>query len=128
MVLLKKEADLQELVRLVGMDSLNPADRLLMEVARLVREDFLNQSAFDNIDTFTSLKKQALMLDVILHFNHVVGEKLEQGYELSSMLDLPVMEDISRAKLTAEGELDARFAELKEKVGKAIDAAAVKAQ
>jgi V/A-type H+-transporting ATPase subunit A len=99
-----------------------------MEVARLVREDFLNQSAFDNIDTFTSLKKQALMLDVILHFSHVVGEKLEQGYDLASMLDLPVMEDISRAKLTAEGELDARFADLKRAVDKAVGDAAVKAQ
>jgi V/A-type H+-transporting ATPase subunit A len=128
MIILKKEADLQELVRLVGMDSLNPNDRLLMEVARLVREDFLNQSAFDDIDTFTSLKKQALMLDAILHFNRVVTEKLAAGYELASMLDLPVMEDISRAKLTAEGELDSRFAELKEKVRKAIDAAAAKAQ
>ncbi len=128
MVILKKEADLQELVRLVGMDSLNPADRLLMEVARLVREDFLNQSAFDDIDTFTSLKKQALMLDAILHFSQTVTDKLGQGYELASMLDLPVMEDISRAKLTPEGELDARFAELKQKITKAVDDAAAKAQ
>ncbi len=128
MVILKKEADLQELVRLVGMDSLNPNDRLLMEVARLVREDFLNQSAFDNIDTFTSLKKQALMLDVILHFNHEATEKLEQGYELSSMLNLPVMEDISRAKLTAEADLDAAFPALKRKITEALDAAAAKAQ
>ena len=128
MVLLKKEADLQELVRLVGMDSLNPHDRLLMEVARLVREDFLNQSAFDDVDTFTSLKKQALMLDTILHFNRVATEKLEQGYELSSMLDLPIMEDISRAKLTPEGELEGKFAELKQKIARALDEAAVKAQ
>ena len=128
MIILKKEADLQELVRLVGMDSLNPNDRLLMEVARLIREDFLNQSAFDDIDTFTSLKKQAQMLDAILHYNAVVTEKLEQGYELSSMLDLPVMEDISRAKLISENELDARFAELKQKITRAVDEAAVKAQ
>ncbi|MCD8138415.1 MAG: V-type ATP synthase subunit A [Planctomycetaceae bacterium] len=128
MVILKKEADLQELVRLVGMDSLSPSDRLLMEVARLIREDFLNQSAFDDIDTFTSLKKQALMLDAILHFNTVTTQKLEDGYDLSSMLELPVMEDISRAKLTPENELDSRFAELKDKITKAINDAAAKAQ
>lgn len=128
MVILKKEADLQELVRLVGMDSLNPADRLLMEAARVVREDYLNQSAFDDIDTFTSLKKQALMLDLIIHFYRKVESKLNDGYELASMLDLPVMEDISRAKLTSEKDLDNSFRALKEKVDNAIDQAAVKAQ
>ncbi|MCD8349230.1 MAG: V-type ATP synthase subunit A [Planctomycetaceae bacterium] len=128
MVILKKEADLQELVRLVGMDSLSPTDRLLMEVARLIREDFLNQSAFDDIDTFTSLKKQAMMLDAILHFYAVTTEKLDAGYDLASMLELPIMEDISRAKLTPENELDSRFAELKEKITKAINEAAAKAQ
>jgi V/A-type H+-transporting ATPase subunit A len=128
MIILKKEADLQELVRLVGMDSLNPNDRLLMEVARLIREDFLNQSAFDDIDTFTSLKKQVLMLDNILHFQKTVADKLSGGFDLASMLDLPIMEDISRAKLTPEGELDNRFAELKRKITEAVDTAAVKAQ
>ncbi len=128
MVILKKEADLQELVRLVGMDSLNPQDRLLMEVARLLREDYLNQSAFDDIDTFTSLKKQALMLDIILHFEKSTQEKLSLGYDLSSMMNLPIMEDISRAKLISEKELDGKFAELKENICKALDKAAQKAQ
>ncbi len=122
MVLLKKEADLQELVRLVGLDSLGASDRLILEAARLIREDYLNQSAFDDIDTFSSLKKQALMLDVILHYYRLAGEKLEAGVELSSMLDLPVMEDISRAKLISEQDLDAKFAELKQKVSAALGA------
>ncbi len=127
MVILKKEADLQELVRLVGMDSLSPADRLLMEAARMVREDYLNQSAFDDIDTFSSLKKQALMLDTILHFYQTVSKKLDAGYDLASMLDLPVMEDISRAKLIPEKELDQRFNDLKDKITGAVEKAAVKA-
>ncbi|MDR3078199.1 MAG: V-type ATP synthase subunit A [Planctomycetota bacterium] len=126
MVILKKEADLQELVRLVGMDSLNPQDRLLMETARMVREDFLNQSAFDDVDTFTSLEKQALMLDAILHFNQEATARLERGYALSSLLDLPVMEDISRAKLIPDKEIKERFEELKAKITQAIDKAAVK--
>ncbi|MDR0362350.1 MAG: V-type ATP synthase subunit A [Planctomycetota bacterium] len=120
MLILKKEADLQELVRLVGMDSLSPADRLLMEAARLIREDFLNQSAFDDIDTFSSRKKQALLLDAILHYYAVALKHIDEGAELASMLDLPVMEDISRAKLIPEKELDARFADLKIKIEKAI--------
>ncbi len=128
MIILKKEADLLELVRLVGMDSLSPNDRLLMEVARMIREDFLNQSAFDDIDTFTSRNKQALMLDAILHFYKSAQGKLDGGYDLSSMLDLPIMEDISRAKLISEKELKEKFAELKDKITKALDEAAVKAQ
>ena len=128
MLILKKEADLQELVRLVGLDSLGSSDRLILETARLVREDYLNQSAFDDIDTFTSLKKQALMLDAILHYYKLAGQKLEAGAELSTMLDLPVMEDISRAKLTSEQELDGKFAELKSKITAALDEAATKAQ
>lgn len=128
MVILKKEADLLELVRLVGMDSLSPNDRLLMEVARMIREDFLNQSAFDDIDTFTSRNKQALMLDAILHFYSATQAKLDGGYDLSSMLNLPIMEDISRAKLISEKEIKEKFVELKQKITKALDDAAVKAQ
>ncbi|MDR1518822.1 MAG: V-type ATP synthase subunit A [Planctomycetota bacterium] len=126
MVILKKEADLQELVRLVGMDSLNPQDRLLMEVARMIREDFLNQSAFDDIDTFTSLNKQALILDAILHFNQAAMAKLDQGFALSSLLGLPVMEEIARSKLIPEQEAKERFAALKDNINKALDEAAVK--
>ncbi len=121
MLILKKEADLQELVRLVGLDSLGSSDRLILEAARLVREDYLNQSAFDDIDTFTSLKKQALMLDAILHYFKLANQKLESGAELSTMLDLPVMEDISRAKLISEKELDSKFKELKDKISAALN-------
>ncbi|MDR1534923.1 MAG: V-type ATP synthase subunit A [Planctomycetota bacterium] len=126
MVILKKEADLQELVRLVGMDSLSPRDRLLMETARMVREDFLNQSAFDDIDTFTSLGKQALILDVILHFNREAEARLEHGQALSSLLDLPVMEEIARFKLTPEGEIEERAEALKQGITRALNGAAAK--
>ena len=127
MLILKKEADLQELVRLVGMDSLSPGDRALMEAARLIREDFLNQSAFDDIDTFSSRRKQALLLDAILHFYAELTKRLDGGAELASLLGLPVMEDISRAKLIPEDGLDERFAELKRNIGAALDAAAAAA-
>lgn len=106
MGILKREADLQELVRLVGMDSLSPTDRLLLEVARTIREDFLHQNAFDDIDTYTSLIKQANMLDVIMVFYHQATDALLKGVDLDKMLNLKIREDISRAKLIEEGKLE----------------------
>jgi len=106
MGILKREADLQELVRLVGMDSLSPTDRLLLEVARTIREDFLHQNAFDDIDTYTSLIKQAHMLDVIMVFYHQASDALSKGVDLDKMLNLKIREDISHAKLIEEGKLE----------------------
>jgi len=107
MSILKREADLQELVRLVGMDSLSPTDRLLLEAARMVREDFLHQNAFDDIDTYTSMIKQSHMLDVILVYYHVASDTLSKGVDLDKMLNLKIREDISRSKLIEEGKLEA---------------------
>jgi V/A-type H+-transporting ATPase subunit A len=124
MILLKKEADLQELVRLVGLDSLGSADRLILESARLIREDYLNQSAFDDVDTFSSLRKQALMLETILAFHQGIEKRLAGGLDLAPFLNLPVTEDISRAKLIPEKDLDSRFADLRKKIEDALEAAA----
>ncbi|MCE5249666.1 V-type ATP synthase subunit A [bacterium] len=107
MSMLKREADLQELVRLVGMDSLSPTDRLLLEAARMVREDFLHQNAFDDIDTYTSMVKQSHMLNIIMDFYHQASDALSKGVDLDTMLDLPVRVEISRAKLIEETKLDA---------------------
>ena len=106
MGLLKREAELQELVRLVGMDSLSPTDRLLLEAARMIREDFLHQNAFDDIDTYTSMQKQSLMLDIIMNFYHNASDALSSGMELEKILALTVRQDISRAKLIEENKLD----------------------
>ena len=115
MQLLKREAELQELVQLVGMDSLSPPDRLLLEATRMVREDFLHQNAFDDIDTYTSMRKQNMLLDVIIYFYHLASEALSKGVNLDSILHMLVLEDISRAKLIKEDNLDA-FDQLKEKI------------
>ena len=115
MQLLKREAELQELVQLVGMDSLSPTDRLLLESSRMVREDFLHQNAFDDIDTYTSMRKQNMLLDVIIYFYHLASEALSKGVNLDSILHMLVLEDISRAKLIKEDNLDA-FDQLKEKI------------
>jgi V/A-type H+/Na+-transporting ATPase subunit A len=106
MSLLKREAELQELVRLVGMDSLSPTDRLLLESARMIREDFLHQNAFDDIDTFTSMKKQYLLLDVIIDFYHKAGEAISKGANLEGVLNLPVRDTIARARLIEEDKLE----------------------
>jgi len=103
---------LQQLAQLVGMDALSPGDRLLLETARMVREDILHQNAFDDIDAYTSLSKQGRMLAAILTFHRLAEARLAEGAELSAILQLPVREAISRAKLIAEAEVDAAFSEL----------------
>ncbi len=122
MGILKRESDLQQLVQLVGMDSLSPTDRLLMEAARMIREDFLHQNAFDDIDTYTSMKKQALMLGAILAYYRAAEKRLAEGGELAAMLKIPAMEPISRAKLILEKDIDAAFPALQKQIEEQIAA------
>jgi V/A-type H+-transporting ATPase subunit A len=102
MKLLQREAELEELVRLVGMDSLSPADRLLMEAAKMVREDFLHQNAFDEKDTYTHVLLQFKLLSVILHYYEGARKVLAEGGNLNELLALPVKEQIARGKLIDE--------------------------
>jgi V/A-type H+-transporting ATPase subunit A len=105
MSLLKREAELEEIVRLVGMDSLAPGDRLLLEGAKMVREDFLHQNAFEPVDTYSSLRKQFRLLDVILSYYRLAEKALDKGTPLETLLTLPVKERIARAKLIPEDDL-----------------------
>jgi len=104
MALLQREAELEEIVRLVGMDALSPADRLTLQAAKMIREDFLHQNAFDDIDTFTSLEKQFMMLDAILEFHKQARTVIEAGVPFDKLLELDVLEEISRSKLLKEPE------------------------
>ena len=104
--MLQEEADLQEIVRLVGLDAISAADRLLLETTRAIREAFLQQNAFHDVDTFTPLVKQYLMLDAILQFHHGALARLEQGVALDDLLALPVRERIARMKFTPQEEED----------------------
>ncbi|MCL6466331.1 MAG: V-type ATP synthase subunit A [candidate division WOR-3 bacterium] len=106
MALLQKEAELEEIVRLVGKDTLSAEDRLVLEVARSLREDFLHQNAFHEIDTYTSLKKQAAMLAVILKFYALTREALNRGAEIDQIEKLPVRERIARMKFIPEEEFE----------------------
>ncbi len=106
MSILQKEAELDELVRLVGVDSLTTEDRLLMQAARMIREDFLHQNAFDDRDTYTSPRKQFLMLNLILRYYDEIRTGLSDGATLEALLNLNVIEEIVRAKLIPEDELE----------------------
>ena len=104
--MLQEEADLQEIVRLVGLDAISAGDRLLLETTRAIREAFLQQNAFHDVDTFTPLGKQYLMLDAILQFHHGALAKLEEGVALDELLALPVRERIARMKFTPQDDED----------------------
>ena len=111
MRVLQEESELEEIVRLVGMDALSWKDRLTMEVARSIREDYLHQNAFDEVDTYTSLRKQYHMLRLILSYGQRGRAALEAGATLSQVIGLPVRDRIGRAKYIPEDQI-ARFDEI----------------
>jgi V/A-type H+-transporting ATPase subunit A len=106
MEILQREAELQEIVRLVGIEALSDEERLVLETARSIREDFLQQNAFDEADAFTSLEKQFRLLRIILAFHHWAKDRLEAGENISDILRHPVREEIARAKFIPEAELE----------------------
>ncbi|MGN1052411.1 MAG: V-type ATP synthase subunit A, partial [Candidatus Scatosoma sp.] len=102
MRILQEEAALDEIVRLVGVDALSAQDRLTMETAKMIREDFLHQNAFHETDTYTSLKKQLAMLRLICAFKSTASEAISQYVDLNDILSAPFKEKIGRAKYIAE--------------------------
>ena len=105
MAVLQDESRLDEIVRLVGMDALSYHDRLTMETAKSVREDFLHQNAFDEVDTYTGMLKQYKMMKLILDCYSLGLDALKKDVELSDILALPVREQIGRAKYIPESEI-----------------------
>ncbi len=122
MALLKEEASLEEIVKLVGLDTLSAQDRLKLEASRSLREDFLHQNSFDDIDTFTPLDKQQRMLRLILHYYELASSALRAGVRFEHLLNLPVMEQVGRFKYTTEEKVEAKFAELYKALDEAIAA------
>ena len=112
MEILHEEAELKEIVKLIGMDALSPNDRLKMETARSIREDFLHQLAFHEIDTYTSLKKQLYMMKLILNFNDEAADVLAKGADVETVANLEVREKIGRFKYIEEDKSDAEFDKL----------------
>ena len=112
MRLLQDEAELEEIVKLVGMDALSAPDRLKLETARSIREDFLHQNAFHDTDTYTPLKKQFKMMKLILEFYDVALEALNKGADVEKLVNLPVREKIGRYKYTELEKIDSEYTEI----------------
>ncbi|MGN0452638.1 MAG: V-type ATP synthase subunit A [Ruminococcus sp.] len=112
MALLQDESELQEIVNLVGMDALSAPDRLKLESARSIREDYLHQNAFDPTDTYTSLKKQVLMMRAILSYYDKALEGLNKGADIELLVNLPVRERIGRFKYEAEDRVNDEFEQI----------------
>ncbi len=120
MRLLQEEAELNEIVQLVGMDALSAPDRLKLEAARSIREDFLHQNAFHETDTYTSMKKQYRMMKLILDYYRKAGVALENGVSIDRLVALPVRENIGRYKYTEEADVDRVFEETEEMLNSQI--------
>jgi len=120
MRILQEEANLREIVRLIGMETLSPSDRLTLETAKSIREDFLHQIAFDEVDTFTSLEKQYCMLKLIFHLHHKSALALEKKVPVDEVLSLKVREDIIGMKRIPDKKID-KFAELEKRVDEEIE-------
>ena len=126
MTLLQEEAELEEIVKMVGMDALSPSDRLKMEAARSIREDFLHQNSFHEVDTYTSLKKQHMMMVLVNEFFDRATDALKEGASLQKLISMPVREQIGRFKYVTEDKLDEEFKQVDETLSAQIAAAFVK--
>ena len=116
MSLLQEEASLNEIVKMVGMDALSPQDRLKMEAARSIREDFLHQNSFDEVDTYTSLRKQYYMMKLVFAFYEQGAQALRDGANINDIVALSVREDIGRYKYTLEADIDSAYEEVSEEL------------
>ena len=125
MALLSDEAALDEIVKLVGMDALSAPDRLKMEAARSIREDFLHQLAFHDVDTYSSLKKQYCMMKLVNEYYDESLEALKEGASIEDIVKLAVRESIGRFKYILEENVDAEYEkvsmQLKKELKEAID-------
>ena len=126
MTLLSEEAELEEIVKLVGMDALSPSDRLKMEASRSIREDFLHQLAFHEIDTYSSLKKQYLMMKLCVEFYNHSMEALEKGADIELISKMPVREAIGRFKYVHEDNIMNEYTVISDKLNVQLSEAFVK--
>lgn len=122
MRILQEEASLQEIVQLVGVDALSPADRVTLEAARSIREDYLQQNAFDEVDTYSSLEKQFGMLKIILAFYYKSMEAIRKGVGIDDLFSMPVREKIARLKYVPEEKIKETFSEVDEELSNQIEA------
>lgn len=120
MHLLQEEAELDEIVRLVGMDALNAHDRMKLEAARSIREDYLHQDAFHEVDTYASLKKQCIMMRLVLDYFDMATAALDEGCNANKLINLSARENIGRIKYVPEDKVEAEYENIKEMISKEI--------
>ena len=120
MSLLQEEDNLNEIVQLVGKDSLSPSDQLTLETAKMVREDFLQQNAFMDVDSYSSHDRQMRMLAMILEFDKLARDAISKGASLAPMLDIPAKEKIGRAKFVEADKYVAEYAAIAEEMEREI--------
>ena len=120
MQILQKEAELQEIVKLVGVDSLSSADRLILEVARTIREDYLHQNAFHEVDTYTTFKKQNSMIDLIISYYTLGKDAIERGVSFGKIDKLAARERIGRIKYVQEKDIQQEAKDILEMMNKEI--------
>ena len=121
MHILQEESELQEIVRLVGQDALSPADRLTMDTAKMIREDFLQQNAFVDEDAYSSYAKQYRLLDIILQYDELCREALTKGADMNALFVISAREKIGRAKMADAASFNADYDEIVALMKKEID-------
>lgn len=121
MALLQDEAELDEIVKLVGMDALNAHDRLKLEAARSIREDYLHQDAFHEVDTYASLKKQCEMMKLVLYYFDTATDAVDNGANVNKLIDVPVRERIGRIKYVSEDKVPEEARQIKDELNKEVE-------
>ncbi|MHB1440401.1 MAG: V-type ATP synthase subunit A [Cuniculiplasma sp.] len=109
MNILQKESELQEVVQLVGYDALPDREKSILDVAKIIREDYLQQSAFDDVDQYCSLKKQIVMMKLIMHYSEGIEKAVELGFSMEEIQNIPSKEKISRIKEVRENDLESYY-------------------
>lgn len=120
--LLQAESELDEIVKLVGMDALSPQDRLTLEVAQSIREDYLQQNAFSDTDSYTPMQQQYALASLILYFGERAASAIEQGADIQKISELPVREQIGRAKAAASDQFEEAYARIRTEIDRQMDA------
>ncbi len=120
--LLQAESELDEIVKLVGMDALSPQDRLTLEVAQSIREDYLQQNAFSDTDSYTPMQQQYALASLILYFEEKAAAAIEKGVDIQKISELPVREQIGRAKAVAADQFEEAYAQIRLEIDRQIDA------
>ena len=121
MHILQEESELQEIVRLVGQDSLSPADRLTMETAKMIREDFLMQNAFMDEDAYSSYNKQFRLLGLVISYDELCRDALNRGAGMDALFAITAREKIARAKIIADDLVEEEFGKIEKEMKQQIE-------